>query len=91
MDFRLPHHLPKVSGDDGSDPHELPRQRRGVTPQMHGRYPDYDVLASADRWDEVTRAVVRERVESPPPIRFFTREEERCARAFCDAVLAQDA
>ena len=26
------------------DPYELPRQRRGRTPQMHGRYPDYDVL-----------------------------------------------
>ena len=28
-------------------PTELPRQRRGTTPQMHGRYPDYDVLAEA--------------------------------------------
>ena len=27
-----------------ADPDELPRQRRGKTPQMHGRYPDYDVL-----------------------------------------------
>jgi hypothetical protein len=91
MDFRLPHHLPKVSGDSGSDPHELPRQRRGVTPQMHGRYPDYDCLAHADHWDARTRAVVLDRAARVPERRFFTEGEARTLGAFCDAVLAQDA
>ena len=54
------------------DPYELPRQRRGRTPQMHGRYPDYDVLEQAEHWDRVTRKMVLDRVENVPPIRFFT-------------------
>ena len=29
------------------DPRDLPAQRRGTTPQMIGRYPDYDVLSEA--------------------------------------------
>ncbi|HET8741731.1 MAG TPA: gluconate 2-dehydrogenase subunit 3 family protein [Gaiella sp.] len=91
MDFRLPHHLPKVSGGDGSDPGELPRQRRGVTPQMHGRYPDYDCLAHADHWDERTRAVVLDRAARVPERRFFSESEARTLEAFCNTVLAQDA
>jgi hypothetical protein len=85
-------HLPKnrPSGVP-SDPAGLPRQRAGTTPQMHGRYPDYDVLANAGHWDEVTRAAILERVEHPPPIRFFDEVEARCLSAFLDVVLAQDA
>ena len=36
---------------------ELPRQRNGVTPQMHGRYPDYNVLDQAGHWDDVIAAI----------------------------------
>lgn len=57
---------------------------------MHGRYPDYDVLANAEHWDEVTRAAIRDRVEHPPPLRFFTWDEVRVLGAFLDVVLAQD-
>jgi hypothetical protein len=62
-----------------------------VTPQMHGRYPDYDVLQEADHWDEVTRRVVLERVNEVPEIRFFALEEVETLTAFADIVLAQDA
>jgi gluconate 2-dehydrogenase subunit 3-like protein len=72
------------------DPYELPRQRRGTTPQMHGRYPDYDVLAEAGHWDEATRRVVLDRVENVPEIRFFDALEARTLKAFCDVVTAQD-
>ena len=89
--FRRADHLPKRRGDRGPDPYELPRQRRGITPQMHGRYPDFDVLAEADHWDEVTREVVLARTGDPPPIRFFTPAEAATLRAFCDDVTAQDA
>jgi hypothetical protein len=84
----LPHNRP-----DGrpADPAELPRQRRGTTPQMHGRYPDYDVLANAPHWDETTRRAILDRVEHVPPVRFFTPEQARCLRAFLDVLLAQDA
>jgi hypothetical protein len=73
------------------DPHDLPRQRRGKTPQMVGRYPDYDVLSQTGHWDEVTRRVVLARVECEPPIRFFSAEEAHTLKAFCDVVTAQDA
>ncbi|QEC47418.1 gluconate 2-dehydrogenase subunit 3 family protein [Baekduia soli] len=84
-------HLPhNRAGRPAADPAGLPRQRRGTTPQGHGRYPDFDVLAEAEHWDEVTRAVVLKRVHEVPPIRFFTDEEVRCLRPFLDLLLAQD-
>ncbi len=90
-DFREAGHLPNLRDDrQPASPEELPRQRNGVTPQMHGRYPDYNVLDEADRWDEVTRRTVLERVEQTPPIRFFTAEEARTLGVFCDVVMAQD-
>ena len=91
-DFREPHHLPnrRLPEQAHADPYDLPRQRRGITPQMHGRYPDYDVLEQQDHWDEVTRQLVFERVEQTPPIRFFTKGEADTLGIFCDLVMAQD-
>jgi len=57
---------------------------------MVGRYPDYDVLAEQRHWDERTRKVVLDRVEHPPPIRFFGVDEARTLEAFCDVATAQD-
>jgi hypothetical protein len=57
---------------------------------MIGRYPDYDVLAAADTWDEATKRVVLARLEPPGPLRFFSGAEEPTLRAFCDTVMAQD-
>ena len=90
LDFRKPHHLPKVAATARADPRELPRQRRGTTPQMHGRYPDFDCLEQAEHWDALTRDVVLARVTEVPRLRFFTESEARTLGAFCDAVLAQD-
>jgi hypothetical protein len=90
-DFRQAEHLPNLRADrEPASPEELPRQRRGVTPQMHGRYPDYNVLDEADHWDAVTRQVVMERVENVPPVKFFTQPEAATLSAFFDTVLAQD-
>jgi hypothetical protein len=91
LDFREAQHLPKIRGDEGADPRELPRQRHGTTPQMHGRYPDYDCLENVEHWDDLTRRVVVGRVERVPELRFFTPVEAAALVAFCDAVLAQDA
>ena len=83
--------LPKQGGDTSPGPPiELPRQRKGITPQMRGRYPDYDVLDAAEHWDAKTRGVVFSRVADVPPIRFFTERETYALRAFCDVVMAQD-
>ncbi|MCE3555687.1 gluconate 2-dehydrogenase subunit 3 family protein [Pseudonocardia sp. RS11V-5] len=84
-------HLPKLRpGQEPPPPSWLPRQRRGTTPQMIGRYPDYDVFDAIDTWDEATKKAVLARLEPPGPLRFFTAEEEPTLRAFCDVATAQD-
>ncbi len=90
-DTSRPDHLPNLRADrQPPHPSWLPKQRRGTTPQMIGRYPDFDVLATTDSWDEATRKVVLARLDPPGSLRFFTAEEEPTLRAFCDIVLAQD-
>lgn len=70
-------------------PDDLPRQRRGTTPQMVGRYPDYDVLENASHWDETTRETVLARIHDVPPIRFFGVAEAATGGALCDELTAQ--
>jgi hypothetical protein len=90
-DLRDAGHLPHRRGGQGpADPYQLPRQRRGRTPQMHGRYPDYDVLEQAGHWDAVTREMVLARVNDVPEIRFFTTAEVATLTALCDLLMAQD-
>lgn len=90
--FRDAGHLPNLRENRQPPPPEgLPRQRRGTTPQMHGRFPDYDVLEHARHWDDATRRTVLARLEPPGPLRWFTPTEARTLAAFCNVVLAQDA
>jgi hypothetical protein len=90
VDFRDASHLPNLRKDsDPADPDDLPRQRNGITPQMHGRFPDYNILDEATHWDEKTREVVLTRVESPPSIRFFSPTEADTLKAYCDTVTHQ--
>jgi hypothetical protein len=85
-------HLPKRRPDGRpADPYDLPRQRRGRTPQMHGRYPDFDVLEQAGHWDRVTRELVLRRVQEVPEIRFFSSAEAATLSVLCDLLAAQDA
>jgi hypothetical protein len=90
-DLRRADHLPNLR-EGGKPPHPswLPRQRRGTTPQMIGRYPDYDVMENADNWDHATRDVVGRRLRAEGPLRFFSAQEEPTLRAFCDVTTAQD-
>ena len=71
------------------NPHGL-RQRRGITPQMVGRYPDWDVLDQQGHWDAKTREVVLSRLHDVPSITFFDDAEAATLGAFCDVLLAQD-
>jgi Gluconate 2-dehydrogenase subunit 3 len=58
---------------------------------MIGRYPDYDVLESASRWDEATRKVVETRMHrGSRALTFFDAAEEPTLRALCDVLTAQD-
>jgi hypothetical protein len=90
-DVSRPDHLPnRRAGRQPPHPSWLLRQRRGTTPQMIGRYPDYDVVDALGTWDEATKRVVLARLEPPGLPRFFTAGEESALRAFCDTILAQD-
>ncbi|MGI8864002.1 MAG: gluconate 2-dehydrogenase subunit 3 family protein [Solirubrobacteraceae bacterium] len=91
-DLKKPDHLPNLR--PGKQPRHrawLPRQRQGTSPQMIGRYPDYDVLQNAENWDAATREVVTKRLHMNGPLRFFAAGEEQALRALCDVTTAQDA
>lgn len=55
-----------------------------------GRFPGFDVLTQAARWDPVTAGVVLSRLGAPPAARFFTPAEQATAAALCDQLLGQD-
>lgn len=59
--------------------------------EEHGRFPGFDTLDQADTWDDVTKGVVLSRLGPPPPMRYFTVDEERVARPLVDRLLAQEA
>jgi hypothetical protein len=86
-----PHHLPNLRPNkEPPDKSWLPRQRRGTTPQMIGRYPDFDVFDASGTWDEATAKVVLARLHLDGLFHFFAAEELATLRAFCDVATAQD-
>ena len=71
------------------EPDGLPRQRKGITPGMVGRYPDYDVLDERHHWDELTRKLVLDRVENVPEFRYFNIREKATLEPLCDHITGQ--
>jgi hypothetical protein len=71
------------------EPGNLPKQRRGVTPGMVGRYPDFDVLETSGHWDEATRKVVLARVRDVPERRYFDPAEWETLSSLCDHLTGQ--
>ncbi len=55
-----------------------------------GYYPGFSTLAQQKFWDEATRAVVLDRLNEIPPVRFFTAEEADLMTAVCDRIIPQD-
>jgi hypothetical protein len=88
QDFAGASHLPNRR-EGPYDSSHLPRQRRGITPQMIGRYPDYDVLETVGSWDPVTRMAVLKRLEPPGRLQFFREEESATLHALCDTLIHQ--
>lgn len=81
-DTSRPDHLPNRRADR-KPPHPswLPDNEL-ASPQMIGRYPDFDVLQTADTWDEATRRMVLARLEPPGPLRFSPQQRNRvCGRS----------
>jgi Gluconate 2-dehydrogenase subunit 3 len=90
-DLSRPDHLPNLrEGRQPLEPSWLPRQRRGVTPQMIGRYPDFDVFDASDTWDPATAKVIADRMEIGGHFSFFSTAEQPTLRALCDVAVAQD-
>ncbi len=67
-----------------------PPNQRAVTPQGRGRFPGYDVLTEAHRWDDVTAGVVLARLAPGGDLSLFTATEDATATLLCDLLLAQD-
>ena len=68
-----------------------PRTGARIPPrEQPGYYPGYSTLAQQNFWDEATRRKVLERVHKVPPIRFFSKVEERLMIVLCDHLLPQD-
>jgi hypothetical protein len=63
---------------------------RAITPQHQGRFPGFDVLAEADRWDDVTAGVVLARLAPTTDLSFFSLAENGTVTALMDLLLAQD-
>jgi hypothetical protein len=62
----------------------------GATPgRAPSRFPGYDVLDVVDTWDAVTAGVVLARLGPPPPVRFFTLDEQAVGHALFDQLLDQ--
>ena len=62
-----------------------------VLKEFRSRYAGYNVLDkwSSPDWDDQTRQVVRQRLESVPPIRFFTEHEVRTLTAIAERIVPQ--
>lgn len=82
--------LTTSSGDSSRLPID-PKTSRPIAPMAQpGYYPNYHVLSQQNYWDEATRKVVLNRVNNPPPIRFFSPEEAQLMQAVCNRLLPQD-
>lgn len=55
-----------------------------------GYYVGYSTMGQKKSWDEATRSVVSDRVETTPPIRFFSPAEATVIGAAIDRVMPQD-
>ena len=58
-------------------------------PRWARRFPGFDVLGQAPRWDQVTADLVTGRCGPPPGPRFFTAAERACAGALLDQLTGQ--
>lgn len=51
------------------------------------RFPGFDAASQWRHWDAATAGVVMKRLGPPPPIRYFTPDEQSTAVALCDRLL----
>lgn len=79
--------------DIGVNPELLARSAETGEPlpprEQPGYYPGYSTLGQREFWDATTRRVVLQRVESPPPLRFFSQEQAQFWRTVFEHLLPQ--
>lgn len=56
---------------------------------IESRYPDFDVMARSEEWDEHTRSVIANRMKDPGQPRFLTEAESATLRAAAARLLAE--
>jgi hypothetical protein len=54
------------------------------------RFPGFDVLGQARHWDRVTAEAVLARTGPAPALKFFTYDQQACARALLNLLTGQD-
>jgi hypothetical protein len=54
-----------------------------------GYYPGYSTMSQSKFWDAATRNLLKQRVESPPPMRFFNEQQWRFWTAVFDHLIPQ--
>jgi hypothetical protein len=59
-----------------------------TTGERFGRYPGFDSVSQWRRWDPATAGAVLARLGQPPPMRYFTVDEQSTATALCVRLLA---
>jgi hypothetical protein len=53
------------------------------------RFPGFDPLSQVRHWDPVTADAILARVQAAPAVKFFTADEEPCARALLNLLTGQ--
>src|SRR5436305_14781560 len=78
---------------DRNEPELRPRDprtgRQRPPTQQPGYYPGYSTMSQSKFWDAATRNMLRNRVESPPPMRFFNEGQWRFWTAVFDHLIPQ--
>ncbi|HET7621890.1 MAG TPA: gluconate 2-dehydrogenase subunit 3 family protein [Gemmatimonadaceae bacterium] len=56
---------------------------------LRDRYPDSDILAQREHWDDATRRVILDRVYNVPRFRFFDAHARATLLALCECIVPQ--
>lgn len=64
-----------IREDSGFRPRDARSGRQLPETRQPGYYPGYSTLSQSKFWDAATRKLIVDRVQSPPPMRFFNEEQ----------------
>ena len=79
-----------MSRPDRRESRFLPRDARSGRQRPATGQPGYSTMSQSRFWDAATRNMITERVESPPPMRFFDEGQWKFWAAVFDHLIPQD-